>query len=131
MLCLGLKGLAGHVDSEEDSRRMATQLGAMLGPATLDYIVFVDARPWYGLSLYLDAEVQRISTTPGASLATRGFDPPFSLCDELHERQRRVFLVRSTDASAFEDAVHRCDGRRNRTARELGITGRFSVLRLE
>lgn len=129
VLLVTAKGLAGYVDSERDSRRLAALLRPLIGASMPEQLVFVDARPWYGLSFYLGAEVHRVATAGGASSALVPIDPAPQLCGEIAALERRVYLARPAVVQAFEAAARRCHGRPGYELRRLGTAGSFVVLR--
>ncbi|HSM14942.1 MAG TPA: glycosyltransferase family 39 protein [Thermoanaerobaculia bacterium] len=93
LLCL--KGAVALVPSHRDGRRFAAELAAQLpGPPT--EVAFVEARPRYSLSLYLECEVEEIDL---ATVQLRPREPSYRpaaepLTEELADAEGlRVFLV--------------------------------------
>jgi 4-amino-4-deoxy-L-arabinose transferase len=106
---LGLKGYAGYVYYDRDSRSMAREVARILDPHGFDGIVFVDMRPFYGLNVYLDMKVE------GIQIAEHRYDyskvvAPENLCTEIASRSRKVIALKQGKARGFVDALARCDG---------------------
>ncbi len=73
---LGVRFWLGHSSLGRDSREVARKIDV---PADLREVVFVGSRAWYGLSLYLDTEIETM--------------PVEELADELAEREGTVLMV--------------------------------------
>ena len=104
-----LKGVAGYVHTDRDSRSMARAIARFVDPRRYDEIVFVGMRPFYGLNVYLDIKIE------GVQIAERRFDyskfvAEDDLCDELDERERSVFALKESKAEKFRLGVERCEG---------------------
>jgi len=103
LLLLALKATSGFVPSPRDGRRFAAELLALL-PERPSEVAFVETRPRYTLSFYLDCEIERIDL---ASIQLRPEEPAYRpvaqpLADELAEPEsHRVFLVTSGGREAF------------------------------
>lgn len=117
---LALKGYAGHVYYDRDSRAMAREVVRILDPHDFDGIVFVDMRPFYGLNVYLDTKVE------GIQIAEHRYDyskvvAPENLCTEIASRSRKVLALKQGKSRGFVDALAGCDGL------SVGEIGRFDA----
>jgi 4-amino-4-deoxy-L-arabinose transferase len=117
---IALKAFAGHVHTDRDSRSMARAITKIVDPQRFDEIVFVGMRPFYGLNLYLDIEVE------GVQIAEHRYDyskfvAEENLCAELDERERSVFALKESKAGTFQVAVERCEGL------DPSVLGRFDA----
>jgi hypothetical protein len=75
----------------------------------VEEIAFVGMKPFYGLRLYLDKTIEGVLITePG--LEHSKFLAAESLCDELAERERNIFVVKRSRSEPFLTAVARCSG---------------------
>jgi 4-amino-4-deoxy-L-arabinose transferase len=104
---VGLKGVAAHWPVDRDARQIARDISAVIDPASIDGIIFVGMRPYYGLNMYLDVPVE------GVEIGERRFDysrfvAPENLCSEVHTPERNVYAVRTSRINAFEAAVLKC-----------------------
>jgi 4-amino-4-deoxy-L-arabinose transferase len=107
-ILLTLKGVAGHVHVSRDARDMAAAIRRIVDPRSIDGIVFVGMRPFYGLRLYLDVPIE------GVQIAEhRDHDSKYvaeeDLCSELETRQKNVYAMKENRAAGFDAAVQRCD----------------------
>jgi hypothetical protein len=95
-LCLvGGRWAAALVPSPQDSRPLARAIASLPGPPPSE-IVFVEDRPSWALSLYLDAEVERIYLLRAYPGDAESFD------QELAEKeQRQLVIVRSQRVALF------------------------------
>ncbi len=95
LLLVALKGGAAHVPHHKDSRALAQAIRAAV-PEPFDEVLFVDAWPRYGLSLYLDAEVEEVTSEPTerepGSMVVRQ-----TIYEELAEPERRVVVLEARD----------------------------------
>jgi len=106
-LVLVVRITAGLVSVPQDDRALAAQL-RNLAPPDLREVVFVDTDTQLGLSFYLDAEVEAISTK---SIAETG-EAEGTLAEEFAETEGpRLWLVRSTEAERFAGLVGSMDRR--------------------
>ncbi len=113
---LGVKGYAGHVHTDRDSRSMARAIEKIVDLRGIDGIVFVGMRPFYGLNVYLDTKVE------GVQIGERRYDyskfvAEENLCSELAGGERNVYALKQGKAGRFVEAVASCDGM---TAVEIG-----------
>jgi 4-amino-4-deoxy-L-arabinose transferase len=110
---LALKGVLAYLPSDRDSRALADELKQKIASSTVDEIVFVSMRPFYGLNVYLP---QRID---GLEIDQRRFDystyvTRAGLCDEIARRPRTVYLLKEGRAPDFEAALTACGLHANR-----------------
>lgn len=100
---VGLRGVAGWVPHHKDGRLLAAALEQAV-PQPIDEVAFVETRPHYGLSFYLDAEVEEVSlysTEPVRGQLARSE----SLEEELGEEEgTRVFALTEHHERAFRNA---------------------------
>jgi 4-amino-4-deoxy-L-arabinose transferase len=126
LLLIGIKGAAAYYPgySGHDARSFATRLSTVVDLRKIEEIAFVDATPFYGLRLYLDRNVERVTlerpAAPVAAIAS-----PDLLCDELHARERTLYLVRAHERPQFERAVRACGAYR---MTQIGQVQEFAAL---
>ena len=126
LLLIGIKGAAAYYPgySGHDARSFAASLSTAVDLRNVDEVAFVDATPFYGLRLYLDRNVEQVAlerpAAPFAAIAS-----PQLLCDELHERERALYLVRPHERQQFERAVRACGAHRTT---EVGQVQKFAAL---
>jgi hypothetical protein len=102
-----LKGIAGHVHSSRDSRDMAMAVREIIDPQQIDGIVFVGMRPFYGLSLYLDVEIEGVEIGD-RRFAYSKYVEAEGLCSELNTPERNVYAMKQSKAENFRAAVLAC-----------------------
>ena len=102
MLVLGRGALALN-PTAKDSRALARAIVAA-APAPLDEVLFVETQPRYGVSLYIDAEVERVDIYPRLPSSTAASYEPLSREITLDEGNR-AFVVSSEDIEAFRMAM--------------------------
>ncbi len=105
---IGLKGYAGHVHTDRDSRSMARAIEQIVDPRSIDGIVFVGMRPFYGLNLYLDTRVEGIQIGEHRYDYSK-FVAEEDLCAELAGRGNDIYALKQSRTGAFTDSVLRCD----------------------
>jgi 4-amino-4-deoxy-L-arabinose transferase len=106
---VSLKGFAGHVKSGRDSRDMARAIGTVIDPRGVDGIVFVNMRPFYGLNIYLDTNIE------GLQINETRWDyskivAEEDLCSELAGRENNVYALKESKFERFREGVLRCEG---------------------
>jgi 4-amino-4-deoxy-L-arabinose transferase len=116
LLLLAAKGAVAYYPADRDARVMAEQLRPVVQRLGVEELAFVGMRPFYGLTLYLDTEVEGVHFE-GNGLEYSQFLSEESLCDELGARERNLFVVKRSRAAPFLATVARCS---ERTAREVG-----------
>jgi 4-amino-4-deoxy-L-arabinose transferase-like glycosyltransferase len=100
------RGALALKSSSKDARALAQAIAASQ-PTPVDEVVFVETMARYGVALYLDAEVERVSLypQPAQTIETPTYE---SLAHELAENEgRRVLVVSSEDMNAFLDTMRR------------------------
>jgi len=125
---LGLKATLSHWPADRDAREMARSIDALLAAhggaqlrseshargrrpvlAGIDEIAFVGMRPFYGLRLYLDLEVESLQFE-GAPIEYAKFVARESVCEEVAERERTVYAFKESRTGQFLDVVGGCPG---------------------
>jgi 4-amino-4-deoxy-L-arabinose transferase len=106
---ISLKGYAGYVHSDRDSRSMARAIESAVDLRDVDGIVFVGMRPFYGLNVYLDTRVE------GVQIGEHRYDyskfvAEENLCSELAARERNLYALKASRAEKFVAGVERCEG---------------------
>jgi 4-amino-4-deoxy-L-arabinose transferase-like glycosyltransferase len=118
LLLVASRAAVAAYPHDKDSRSLARAIERIV-PFRPAEAVFVDTAPAYGLSLYLDCEVECVSIR-------RRRDPRYdsTLSSELLEKEERlIFLVRPGDFDKFADLC----AVRGKHLRTLGTHGRYSV----
>jgi 4-amino-4-deoxy-L-arabinose transferase len=85
---VAFKVAAAHWDTADDSRAFAAYIRG-LDPPSYCEVLFVDSRPSYGLSLYLNTEVEWLTTYPPDG-RRRAAPPREQLLDELRAWEART-----------------------------------------
>jgi 4-amino-4-deoxy-L-arabinose transferase-like glycosyltransferase len=116
LLLLATKGAVAYYPADRDARAMAEQLRPVVQRLNIEEIAFVGMRPFYGLALYLDTEVEGVHFE-GSGLEYSQLLAEETLCQELGARQRNLFVVKRSRTAPFLAVVARCT---ERTAREVG-----------
>jgi 4-amino-4-deoxy-L-arabinose transferase len=116
LLLLAVKGAVAYYPVDRDARAMAEQLRPVVQRLGVEEIAFVGMRPFYGLTLYLDTEVEGVHLE-GSGLRYSQFLSEETLCEELGTRERNLFVVKRRRTAPFLAAVARCS---ERTASEVG-----------
>jgi 4-amino-4-deoxy-L-arabinose transferase-like glycosyltransferase len=104
---VALRWVGSVHESDRDSRAMARELLALVTPAPRE-VVFYETKPVWGLSLYLDCQVERIRSTADPSAPPDGTSTE-ALFTELVEHEPRRLVVapysrRGEVAAAMERA---------------------------
>ena len=116
LLLLAAKGAVAYYPADRDARAMAQQLRPVVQGLGIEELAFVGMRPFYGLTLYLDIEVEGVHFE-GSGLEYSQFLSEEALCQELGARERNLFVVKRSRTAPFLGAVARCS---ERTAYEVG-----------
>jgi 4-amino-4-deoxy-L-arabinose transferase len=116
LVLLAAKGAVAYYPADRDARAMAEQLRPVLQQLGVEELAFVGMRPFYGLALYLDIEVEGVHFE-GRGLEYSQFLSEEALCQELGARERNLFVVKRSRTAPFLGAVARCS---ERTAYEVG-----------
>jgi 4-amino-4-deoxy-L-arabinose transferase len=107
LVLLAAKGALAYFPANRDARAMAGQLRDILHRTGAEEIAFVGMRPFYGLGLYLDIDVESVYLEGDAPVYSK-FLSEESLCSELAERERNLFAVKRGRTDRFLEAVGRC-----------------------
>ncbi|HET9693562.1 MAG TPA: glycosyltransferase family 39 protein, partial [Steroidobacteraceae bacterium] len=112
---VGFKGLLAYWPSDRDARDVAAQLQRIADMRTIDEVVFVDMRPFYGLNLYLDRHIEAVRT--GDRMPRRAtFVAEQNLCEELAEREHSIYGTKQKHVARLLETAHRCGA----SSRRLG-----------
>jgi 4-amino-4-deoxy-L-arabinose transferase-like glycosyltransferase len=126
-----LKGVAGHVHVNRDSRDMAAAIRGLVDPRRIDGIVFVGMRPFYGLNMYLDVHIEGVQVG-GRRYDYSKFVAEEDLCTELASRENNVYAMKENRAAGFDAAVQRCDGLRAERIGQFEADGnRIALFKIE
>lgn len=102
-----LKGTLAYWPSNRDSRQMAGDIRQVLDTHGIEEIAFVGMRPFYGLTLYLDVNIEAVDFDEHGVQYSK-FLSEESLCSELAMREANVFALKLSRADRFLTAVARC-----------------------
>ena len=109
LLLIGVRGLTSVVDYDHaDTRRFAVEIRER-HPDPIAEVVFVGGKPWYGLSFYLDAEIERVEFDPGHPPEAFG-KPSEDLEEELRDAEPDTLFVVSSTQEPQLDALARSMG---------------------
>jgi 4-amino-4-deoxy-L-arabinose transferase-like glycosyltransferase len=107
---VGLKALLGYWPHDRDARAFAAQLEQLVDPHSIEEVVFVGMRPFYGLNIYIDRRIEGIdldrTVFPYAKYVARE-----DVCEELAERERAVYGAGPTEVVEFLAEARRCGGK--------------------
>lgn len=113
ILWLGLRGFSGTIGGDSDNRQLAEEIKHVVH-WPIHELVFVDEKPRYGLSLYLDAEIERVCFQSECGQQRYAWFQDEPLSSELGKIETdRLFLVKNTSVDAFNEAM-RAAGQRLR-----------------
>ncbi|HVP09035.1 MAG TPA: glycosyltransferase family 39 protein [Burkholderiales bacterium] len=120
---VGLRAAAAHYSTDSDSRRLAQAILARQSPAPSE-VLFVDATPHWGLTVYLQCEVKRVRLGGGESAAAAGSDN--SLGSEMASLKppRPLIIARPERRQAVAAELARL----GYEPLELGQAGRWTLL---
>jgi 4-amino-4-deoxy-L-arabinose transferase len=103
------KAALAHFSHDRDGRAMADAIRQVVDLREVEEIAFVGMKPFYGLRLYLDRMIEGVFITePGIEHSK--FLAAETLCDELAERERNIFVVKRSRSESFLAAVASCGG---------------------
>ena len=109
---VALKAALGYVPHDRDARAFAVELERLVDPHSIEEVVFVGMRPFYGLNVYVDRHIEGIDV--GRTRA-RGEYSKFvdheDVCGELAEHERSVYGMKHKHAAAFLAMAQSCGGR--------------------
>jgi hypothetical protein len=105
-LLLALRGVSGFLPMASDNRLLADQIKERTHMRSIEEIVFVQAKPYLGLSLYFNAEVENVLID---KTGTDKLDDEY-LRDELSEYESgRLWIVPYTVKDSFLKITERQD----------------------
>jgi hypothetical protein len=109
------KGLLAYWPSDRDARDLATQLQRIGDGQPVEEIVFLEMRPSFGLSLYLDRHIEgvRLGDRPPRRATFVGEQ---TLCEELAEREHSLYGIKRRFVDRLLVAARACGA----SARQLG-----------
>jgi len=107
LVLIAAKAALAYFPANRDSRAMAGELREVLRRTGAEEIAFVGMRPFYGLGLYLDVEVENVHLD-GDGPEYSQFLSAETLCSELAARERTLFTVKRSRAGLFLEAAARC-----------------------
>ncbi len=97
-ILLAVRFGTAHWTTRSDSRRWAAEIAARSGDKSIEEICFVEDMPRYGLNLYLDVEVEKVSLNPEPKPALSApWDGDFA--SELHEPEERMWITKERNWS--------------------------------
>jgi 4-amino-4-deoxy-L-arabinose transferase-like glycosyltransferase len=102
-----MKGALAYFPANRDSRAMAGEMQHAIDLHDVEELAFVDMRPFYGLTLYLDVSIEALHLE-GEGREYSRFLSGEALCSELAVRERNLFVVKRQRSSAFLDGVRKC-----------------------
>ena len=105
---LALKGTLAYWTSDRDARQMAAGLRPAVEARQAEAIVFVGMKAFYGLQLYLDAQVESLEIDEH-SLEYSDRITGAELCADLARRERSLLVIKQEHAAAFTTAAGRCE----------------------
>jgi 4-amino-4-deoxy-L-arabinose transferase len=109
VVLLALKGTLAWFPADRDARAMAGELRRVVDLHDVAELAFVDMRPFYGLTLYLDVGIESVHLE-GDGLEYSQFLSAETLCTELAARERSLFVVKRGWSAPFLDGTARCGG---------------------
>jgi hypothetical protein len=104
---IALKGTISCIHYDRDARAIGAEFEALLQGRSVDGIVFVNMRPFYGLNIYLEAPVDGLDVGPHRYEYSRNVAPA-GLCRELLADPRKVYAIKSGQAAAFDTTLAGC-----------------------
>ena len=107
---VSFKGALAHWPNNRDARAMARAIERILDPRDIDEIAFVDMRPFYGLSLYLDVHAEAIRLDERRPVLSR-YVSEEGLCAEIAEREANVYALKEDRTARFIAGVRHCTAR--------------------
>jgi len=96
VLLLLVRVAVAHIPSKHDSRSLAEAFRT-IPYDTYDEVAFYEKQPINGLNFYLDKEMEEVDKN--------------SLSDELHENERRLWVVETNKQSDLGNAIRQYSGR--------------------
>jgi 4-amino-4-deoxy-L-arabinose transferase len=127
LVALKAYGAYEHGRPDRDAQWFAGQVTALVSLEAVDEFAFVDAKPIYGLKLYLGRNVEFVTFHTIRS-PYRSITSVDDVCHELREPQRTVYFVpRDQRRSHFEETLAECGSYEGVV---LGTVEEFTVFRV-
>lgn len=109
ILLLAFKGAVAWLPFNRDARAIAGELRQVVDLHDVEELAFVDMRPFYGLTLYLDVGIESVHLE-GDGFEYSKFLSAEALCSELAARERNLFVVKRERSEPFLAGAGRCSG---------------------
>jgi 4-amino-4-deoxy-L-arabinose transferase len=116
VVLVGLKATLAYWPHDRDARRLSEQLDRFVDPRSIDEIVFVNMRPFYGLTVYIDRHIEGIEIGEHRVNYSKSIDRE-DLCAELAERERALYVIKEPRAAELLEAARQCGGHLRPVAR--------------
>jgi len=120
---VGLRVAAAYYPSDSDSRRLAQTIQARQIPPP-EEVLFVDATPHWGLTLYLRCEIERVRLQDAKAENMPGGDETLAAEMATLKTRRPLIVARPERRPAVEAELARLGYR----WRDLGVAGRWTLL---
>jgi 4-amino-4-deoxy-L-arabinose transferase len=104
---VALKAVGAQIEYHRDGRAWARELATAVNVGAYEEIVFVDMSATYSLHHYLGIEIERVKLGPSVP-SVIAYSKTESLCSELTDGERVLFIGRAASAAAIESAAQRC-----------------------
>ena len=108
LVILVLKGASGSVSHDRDARQMAAAIREAVDLGDIDEIAFIDMRAFFGLTLYLDVDVESVRIGGEERPHSRRVPTEQDLCSELAEGERSLYAIKRRRVPDFPSAVAAC-----------------------
>jgi hypothetical protein len=105
---LVFKGSLAYWPHDRDARAMSRAITAAVDVQRYDEIVFVAMPAFYGLSFYLDVTVDAVLFRRETGEFSQQVSPE-TVCPELDERERTLFVVKAKRVERFRAAAAQCE----------------------
>ncbi len=100
-----LKAVGAQATPKQDAEQLAREIRAKIDLRGVDELAFINMTPSYGLRHYLGKEIEEVGDRKEARV---GFSRPQSLCTELGEGERVLFLARDRHLESVIDKAAGC-----------------------
>jgi len=104
-----LSALLAHLHSDRDSRSTAVAVHKLIDGRDFDGIAFLEARPFYALTVCLRRPVKSVPFVADADTPSTG-ERRGDLCAELARDRRTLFAMQRNEVPRFRDEVATCGG---------------------
>ena len=108
LVILVLKGASGSLSHDRDARQMAAAIREAVNLGDIDEIAFIDMRGFFGLTLYLDVDVESVRIGGEERSHSRRVPSEQDLCSELAEGERSLYAIKRRRVPDFPVAVAAC-----------------------